>query len=69
MVPCLGQRKPNIPNIITKDKIDGVDVAIQYESTSTMWCDILTDPKQGSVFREFPGHLMKIPNEYDDEAT
>ena len=33
-----------------------------------MWCDILTKPKQGSVFRKFRGHLMNVPQDYDDEA-
>ena len=33
-----------------------------------MWCDILTKPKQGSVFREFRAHLMNVPKEHDDET-
>ena len=33
-----------------------------------MWCDILTKPKQGSVFRKFRGHLMHAPMDYDDDA-
>ena len=33
-----------------------------------MWCNILTKPKQGSVFRKFRGHLMNVPQDYDDEA-
>ena len=33
-----------------------------------MWCDILTKPKQGSVFNKFRGHLMNVPQDYDDEA-
>ena len=33
-----------------------------------MWCNILTKPKQGSVFRKFRGHLMNVPPDYDDGA-
>ena len=33
-----------------------------------MWCNILTKPKQGSVFRKFRVHLMNVPQDYDDEA-
>ena len=33
-----------------------------------MWSDILTKPKQDSVFRKFRGHLMNVPTDYDDEA-
>ena len=33
-----------------------------------MWCDILTKPKQGKVFREFRRYLMNVPADYDDEA-
>ena len=29
---------------------------------------MLTNPKQGLIFREFHGHLMNIPKEYDNEA-
>ena len=43
-------------------------VEIAYEPTGSMWCDILTKPKQGSVFRKFRGHLMNLPQDYDDEV-
>ena len=33
-----------------------------------MWCDILTKAKQGSTFRKFRGHLMNVPQDYDDDA-
>ena len=33
-----------------------------------MWCDILTKPKQGSIIRKFRGHLMNVPQDYDDDA-
>ena len=33
-----------------------------------MWYDILTKPKQGSIFRIFRGNLMNVPMNYDDEA-
>ena len=29
---------------------------------------LLNKPKQGSVFRKFRGHLMNVPQDYDDEA-
>ena len=53
---------------LIKDRVESGDVEIVYEPTSSMWCDILTKPKQGSVFRKFRGHLMNVPQDYDDEA-
>ena len=44
------------------------DVEIQYEPTGSMWCDILTKPKQGSILRKFRGHLINVPQDYDDDA-
>ena len=44
------------------------DVEIKYELTGSMWCDILTKPKQGSNFREFRGHLMNVPKDYDNDG-
>ena len=41
---------------------------IKYEPTGSMWCDILTKAKQGSIFRKFRGHLMNVPQDYDDDA-
>ena len=32
-----------------------------------MWADINTKPKQGAAFREFRGHVMRIPNDYNDD--
>ena len=52
---------------LIKDKISQGDIEVQYEPTGTMWCDILTKPKQGVVFRKFWGHLMNIPEDYDDD--
>ena len=71
MVWCQVQKRPNTLDIdffLIKDRIDGGDVEIKYEPTGSMWCDILTKPKQGSVFRKFRGHLMNVPMNYDDEA-
>ena len=51
-----------------KDKMAGGNIEIQYEPTVIMWCDILTKPERGSVFRKFRAHLMKLAKEYDDEA-
>ena len=39
-----------------------------YKLTGSMWCNILTKPKQGSVFKKFRGHVMNVPQDYDDEA-
>ena len=50
-----------------KDRTGGGDVKIQYEPTGTIWCDILTKPKQGSVFKKFQGYLINIRKECDDE--
>ena len=44
------------------------DVEIRYEPTGSIWCDILTKPKQGSIFRKFRGHLMNVPQDCDDDA-
>ena len=51
-----------------KDRVESGDVEIKYEPTGSMWCDILTKAKQGSIFRKFRGHLMKVPEDYDDDA-
>ena len=50
-----------------KDRVESGDVEIAYEPTGSMWCNILTKPKQGSVFRKFRDHLMNVPQDYDDE--
>ena len=44
------------------------DVEIAYKPTGSMWSDILTELKQGSVFGKFRGHLMNVPTDHDDEA-
>ena len=53
---------------LIKDRVKSGDVEIRYEPTGSMWCDILTKPKQGSTFRKFRGHLMNVPQDYDDDA-
>ena len=53
---------------LIKDRVESDDVQIAYRPTGSMWSDILTKPKQGSVFRKFRGHLMNVPIDYDDEA-
>ena len=52
---------------LIKDRIESGDVEIAYEPTGSMWSDILTKPKQGSVFRKFRGHLMNVPTDYDND--
>ena len=53
---------------LIKDRVELGDVEIRYKPTGSMWCDILTKPKQGSIFRKFRGHLMNVPQDYDDDA-
>ena len=53
---------------LIKERVESGDVEIAYEPTGSMWCDILTKPKQGSVVRKFRGHLMNVPTNYDDDA-
>ena len=53
---------------LIKDRVESGDVEIKYEPTGSMWCDILTKAKQGSIFRKFRGHLMNVPQDYDDDA-
>ena len=33
-----------------------------------MWSDMLIKLKEGKAFREFRGHLMNIPGDFDDEV-
>ena len=51
-----------------KGSVELGDVGIKYKPTRNMWCDVLTKPKQGSILRKFKDNLMKIPQEYDDDA-
>ena len=53
---------------LIKNRVESGDVEIAYKPTGSMWSDILTKPKQGSIFRKFRGHLMNVPTDYDDEA-
>ena len=53
---------------LVKDHQERGEIEVKYEPTGKMWSDILTKPKQGKVFREFRGHLMNIPEDYDDEV-
>ena len=53
---------------LIKYKIAQGDVEVQYEPTFTMWCNILTKPKQGDIFQKFWEYLMNIPEDYNDEV-
>ena len=53
---------------LVKDKVDRGEIEVEYEPTTRMWSDVLTKPKQGVAFREFRGHLMDCPTDYDDEV-
>ena len=50
-----------------KEKKDDGEIRFEHCPTEQMWADINTKPKQGSVFREFRGHVMGIPAEYNDD--
>ena len=51
---------------LIKDKVDREEITIKHCPTEQMWTDINTKPKQGTVFRVFRGHVMGIPDEYND---
>jgi hypothetical protein len=50
-----------------KEKIDNGEIVVKHCPTEQMWTDINTKPKQGKVFREFRGHVMGIPADYNDD--
>ena len=49
-----------------KEKNDKGEISFKHCPTKQMWADINTKPKQGAAFREFRGHVMGIPNDYND---
>ncbi len=49
-----------------KEKVNHGEITIEHCPTKQMWTDINTKPIQGSVFREFWGHVMGIPTDYND---
>ena len=49
-----------------KDKVDWGEITIEHCPTEQMWTDINKKPKQGAVFRDFRGHVMGIPADYND---
>ena len=53
---------------LIKERVESGDVEIKYKPTGSMWSDILTKPKQGSISRKFRGHLMNVSEDYDDDA-
>jgi hypothetical protein len=50
-----------------KEKNDEGEIRFEHCPTEQMWADINTKPKQGAVFREFRGHVMGVPNDYNDD--
>jgi hypothetical protein len=50
-----------------KEKVDNREINVRHCPTDQMWTDINTKPKQGKVYREFHGHVMGIPPDYDDD--
>ena len=49
------------------DNIEKRGLEIQHYPTKHIWDDVLNNPKQGNVFGVFRSHLMKVPEEYDDD--
>jgi hypothetical protein len=49
-----------------KDVVNQGEIEIEHCPTEQMRSDINTKPKQGRVFRQFRGHLMGIPADYND---
>jgi len=43
------------------------EIRFEHCPTKQMWADINTKPKQGAAFREFRGHVMGIPSDYNDD--
>ena len=50
-----------------KEKNDEEEIQFEHCPTKQMWADINTKPKQGAAFRKFRGHVMGIPNDYNDD--
>ena len=44
------------------------NLEVQYESTGSMWSDVLTKPKHGEAFRVLRRYLMNVLEEYGDEV-
>ena len=53
---------------LIKDKVDQGDIEVQYKCTECMWSDMLTKPRRGKAFCKFCGHLMNVPENYDNEV-
>ena len=51
-----------------KEKVDDGEIEIEHCPTDQMWTDINKKPKQGAVFRDFRGHVMGIPADYNDAS-
>jgi hypothetical protein len=49
-----------------KERVNYGEITIEHCPTEQMWTDVNTKPKQGSVFREFWGHVMGIPADYNN---
>ena len=42
------------------------DLEIHHKGIDEMWADVNTKPTQGKRFRFMCGHVMGIPDDYDD---
>ncbi len=52
-----------------KEKIVQGDVELEYCPTEEIWCDVLTNPKQGKAFRKDRAMLMNCPFAYEDDDS
>ena len=50
------------------DKTEKGDLSVEHRGTKEMWADGNTKPLQGIGFRSFRSKIMRIPEDYDDDA-
>ena len=55
-------------SVLVTDKVAIGDLGIQHKGTDEMWADMNTNPTQGKRFRVMCGHVMGIPEDYDDNV-
>ena len=50
------------------NKIEKEDVSVEHRDAKEMWADGNTKPLQGAGFRLFRSKVMRIPEDYNDDA-
>ena len=50
------------------DNIEDGDIEVKYFPIDEMWVDMLTKPKQGTLFLKNRALLQNVPINYDDEV-